>query len=301
MGCGVWREIVRVGEEMDELGLEFTSSCKGILGDWSDIKFWLDRWVDDRILCDRFSRLFHLDMGKEGSVRDKRKWVNGSWHWEWEWRRSIRGRVCNELVELVNVLQIVVSNNCRDRWRWTLDEDEGFKAKVLSRLIEEKILHVENGTQETLWNKLVPKKAKHQPRPSPRHHPHATIFTNRPSPSPPYTAAATAATTSQHPRHHHHSPHPTTTTPSPPRPRTIISTAKPLPPRRPPHHCLHLLATTTAATTTQKGAFGFKNCIKGAFGFLISTKRVRLVLLSTKGAYGLVSAPTGCLDLGLAA
>ncbi|GKA44036.1 hypothetical protein Tco_0736760 [Tanacetum coccineum] len=92
-GCGVWQDILRVGEEMDELGLEFTSSCRGVLGDGSDTKFWLDRWVDDRRLCDRFSRLFHLDMGKEGSVRDKEKWVNGSWHWMWEWRRSIKGRM----------------------------------------------------------------------------------------------------------------------------------------------------------------------------------------------------------------
>ncbi|GJX90186.1 RNA-directed DNA polymerase, eukaryota, reverse transcriptase zinc-binding domain protein [Tanacetum coccineum] len=46
----------------------------------------------------------------------------------------------------------------RDRWRWALCEDGEFKVKDLSRLIEEKILHVETGTQETLWNKLVPKK-----------------------------------------------------------------------------------------------------------------------------------------------
>ncbi|GKA84297.1 putative RNA-directed DNA polymerase, eukaryota, reverse transcriptase zinc-binding domain protein [Tanacetum coccineum] len=48
--------------------------------------------------------------------------------------------------------------NIRDRWRWTLCEDGEFKVKDLSRLIEEKILHVESGMQETLWNKLVPRK-----------------------------------------------------------------------------------------------------------------------------------------------
>nr|GEX49439.1 hypothetical protein [Tanacetum cinerariifolium] len=53
--------------------------------------------------------------------------------------------------------------------------------------------------------------------------------------------------------------------------------------------------------TTQNGVFGFLISIKGAFGFLISNKRVCLVLLRTKGAYSLVTAPTGCLDLGLAA
>ncbi|GJR80534.1 alpha/beta hydrolases superfamily protein [Tanacetum coccineum] len=41
---------------------------------------------------------------------------------------------------------------------WKLSEDGDFKVKELSRLIEDKILQVENDAQETLWNKLVPKK-----------------------------------------------------------------------------------------------------------------------------------------------
>ena len=53
---------------------------------------------------------------------------------------------------------MVVSNDCRDRWRWTLGEDGDFKVKELSRLVEEKIIQVESGGQATLWNKLVPKK-----------------------------------------------------------------------------------------------------------------------------------------------
>ena len=59
----------------------------------------------------------------------------------------------------MGVLQnVVVSNNYRDRWRWALSEDGEFKVNELSRLVEEKILTVESGGQDTLWNKLVPKK-----------------------------------------------------------------------------------------------------------------------------------------------
>ncbi|GJU13333.1 putative ribonuclease H-like domain-containing protein [Tanacetum coccineum] len=76
-GIGVWRDIIRVGEELEGMGIGFTSSCIGVLGDGNDISFWLDRWVDDQRLCDRFSRLFLLDRFKEGSVRDKGSWVNG--------------------------------------------------------------------------------------------------------------------------------------------------------------------------------------------------------------------------------
>ncbi|GJY82504.1 DNA helicase [Tanacetum coccineum] len=44
------------------------------------------------------------------------------------------------------------------RWRWRTFEDDTFTVKELSRLIEEKSLHVDDDGQETLWNKLVPKK-----------------------------------------------------------------------------------------------------------------------------------------------
>ncbi|GKF38517.1 RNA-directed DNA polymerase, eukaryota, reverse transcriptase zinc-binding domain protein [Tanacetum coccineum] len=100
-GSGVWNDIVRVGEEIDGMGLEFTTSCIGELGDGRDIRFWVDRWVDNQRLCDRFPR---------------------------------------------------------DKWRWMLGEDGEFTVKELIRLVEEKILHVESGGQETVWNNLVPKK-----------------------------------------------------------------------------------------------------------------------------------------------
>ncbi|GKA29747.1 reverse transcriptase domain, reverse transcriptase zinc-binding domain protein [Tanacetum coccineum] len=77
--------------ELEGLGIEFTTSCKGVLGD---------------------------GRRKEGSVMDK-----GS-----------------------------------DRWKWMIFDDGEYKVNELSSMIEEKILHMDSGGQETLWNKLVPKK-----------------------------------------------------------------------------------------------------------------------------------------------
>ncbi|GKA72770.1 hypothetical protein Tco_0778986 [Tanacetum coccineum] len=87
----VWGDIVKIGEEVYRVGVDFTSSCIGGLGDGRDIRFWIDRWVDNRRLCDRFLRLYHLDMRKEVSVSDIRGWVNNRWVWEWDWVRSITG------------------------------------------------------------------------------------------------------------------------------------------------------------------------------------------------------------------
>ncbi|GKE11062.1 reverse transcriptase domain, reverse transcriptase zinc-binding domain protein [Tanacetum coccineum] len=158
-GGGVWNDIVRIGEEINGVGLDFSSLCVGVLGDEKDIRFWVDKWVDNRMCCDRFPRLYHLDRRKEGSVWDKGSWVNGVWCWEWEWVRNIRGRVTRDLDELLGLVQnVVVHSNCRDKWRWLLGEDGEFTVKDLAILVEEKNLHVENGGHETLWNRLVPKK-----------------------------------------------------------------------------------------------------------------------------------------------
>ncbi|GJS06817.1 RNA-directed DNA polymerase, eukaryota, reverse transcriptase zinc-binding domain protein [Tanacetum coccineum] len=105
---GARREIV------ESVVVEFTSSWGGILGDRRDIMFWVDRWIDNQRLCDRFPRLYHLDMRKESNVREKK--------------------------------------------RQRLRKDEKFTVKGLSRLVEEKILHVDSVGQGTLCNKLVPKK-----------------------------------------------------------------------------------------------------------------------------------------------
>ncbi|GKC90504.1 hypothetical protein Tco_1151153 [Tanacetum coccineum] len=67
-----------------------------------------------------------------------RQWVGGS-----------SGGVWNDIVR--NGEEI-------DGTRWILGEDGEFTVKELTRLVEEKILRVESGGQETLWNKLVPKK-----------------------------------------------------------------------------------------------------------------------------------------------
>nr|GEX28568.1 probable leucine-rich repeat receptor-like protein kinase IMK3 [Tanacetum cinerariifolium] len=50
------------------------------------------------------------------------------------------------------------SEQVLDRWRWALDVKGGFKVKTLMGLIEQKIIRMGGDGQDTLWNKLVPKK-----------------------------------------------------------------------------------------------------------------------------------------------
>ncbi|GJX59218.1 hypothetical protein Tco_0290608 [Tanacetum coccineum] len=70
-GCGVWGDIVRVGLDLDKLGIGFTNSfCKRVGNGWNTY-FWEHRWRGDMSFKDRFSRLYHLDSRKEASMAEK--------------------------------------------------------------------------------------------------------------------------------------------------------------------------------------------------------------------------------------
>ncbi|GJY76103.1 putative RNA-directed DNA polymerase [Tanacetum coccineum] len=109
-----------IGERID-----FTSYFICKVRNGRDVSFWLDKWVGDLRLCDRFPRLFHLDSRLEGRVAEKGRWIEGVW---------------------------------RDQWWWNLNENGGFTVKELTSMIEERTLQLEVSRQDTIWNKLVPKK-----------------------------------------------------------------------------------------------------------------------------------------------
>nr|GFA00588.1 reverse transcriptase domain, reverse transcriptase zinc-binding domain protein [Tanacetum cinerariifolium] len=150
-----WLEIVKIGEELEGIYIDFAMSFNGVVGNGKDIGFCLDRWICDVRLCDRFPRLYYLDRRKDSRVADQGKWVNN----EWCWVRDLKGMVGRDFEDLVVLFQnFVISNNCGDHWKWLLQEDGDFTFKGFSRMIEEKTLRIENGGQKTLWNKCVPKK-----------------------------------------------------------------------------------------------------------------------------------------------
>ena len=156
---GVWNDIVRVGLDIDQVGVEFTSSIVKKVGSGKNMTFWIDRWTRNRRLCDIFPRLFHLDRCKEAKVADRGTWDNGGWSWVWDWVREPRGRGCGDLEKMLGMLNdINLSHDCRDCWRWTLCQDGKFTIKALARLVDEKRLQSDHLGHATVWNSLAPKK-----------------------------------------------------------------------------------------------------------------------------------------------
>ncbi|GJT43170.1 reverse transcriptase domain, reverse transcriptase zinc-binding domain protein [Tanacetum coccineum] len=102
-----------------------------------------------------------------GSLRAKNMALLGKWRWGFKrdggslWVRVIKSIHGNSggLGEVRAWGRVLGDGrDIRDKWRWVLGEDREFTFKELARLVEEKIPHVESGSHETLWNKLVPKK-----------------------------------------------------------------------------------------------------------------------------------------------
>nr|GEU71357.1 RNA-directed DNA polymerase, eukaryota, reverse transcriptase zinc-binding domain protein [Tanacetum cinerariifolium] len=83
----------------------------------------------------------------------------GTWKWIWDWVREPMGKVVGELEALEKTMSNTnITLNCRDAWKWMLDDIGAFPVKALSDLVEVKCINTRNHNSETMWNNLVTKK-----------------------------------------------------------------------------------------------------------------------------------------------
>ncbi|XP_071738932.1 uncharacterized protein [Rutidosis leptorrhynchoides] len=109
-----------------------------------------------------FKRLYHLERDREATVGSRITLhgsdasVNGSWN------REPMGRAKDELMQLQQMVRAANFNTDGvDSWHWEISNEGIFKTSVLSKLIDEKILHTNNSNASgTMRNMLVPKKVE---------------------------------------------------------------------------------------------------------------------------------------------
>ncbi|KAJ9551016.1 hypothetical protein OSB04_015061 [Centaurea solstitialis] len=100
-----------------------------MVADGSQSSFWHDKAVGHGIsLCERFPRLFSLEVNKRATFKERWSWVNGAWQGTWEWRTILRGRSLEDFNNLVNLLlssDFKISGT--DTWRWSWEnKDESY-------------------------------------------------------------------------------------------------------------------------------------------------------------------------------
>ncbi|KAJ0898884.1 hypothetical protein HanRHA438_Chr08g0361891 [Helianthus annuus] len=149
---GVWCNIVSALKKPVVDNLSIRSLFKGVVGRGDRIMFWLDPWLFDVPLRDKFPALFHLEVVKSCSVRDR---LEGKGLWLWR-HDPVNEDERVELQDLVAALSSVVLSNSPDSWKWVGVGDEDFSVAAVKKFIDSKRDYSNRYVME--WCKWVPSK-----------------------------------------------------------------------------------------------------------------------------------------------
>ncbi|GKB28976.1 RNA-directed DNA polymerase, eukaryota, reverse transcriptase zinc-binding domain protein [Tanacetum coccineum] len=141
-------QIVRV---LKDKGFDFISHCKRRVGDGLRTRFWNDLWISDGLLCDRFPRLFALEMDKEVLVAVKL----GASSVADSFRRGVRdGTERQQWSDLSSLVASVSLLSSKDRWICDLTGDGEFKVKAVHNSLDD--LFLPSQAVATRWVKFIP-------------------------------------------------------------------------------------------------------------------------------------------------
>ncbi|XP_071688738.1 uncharacterized protein [Rutidosis leptorrhynchoides] len=105
LGCNtVWDNIIKLGVDMFDAGINIEDQFVRIIGDGHDIQFWDDLWVGNNLLKSLFPQLHRLDSNSSCSVRERVTFANGVWSFNWAWKRMLTGRLLGEQDQLSAII-----------------------------------------------------------------------------------------------------------------------------------------------------------------------------------------------------
>lgn len=149
--------IIKVGKVLEKKGVAFAGSFGKKVWDGSLTSFWLDKWVGNFQLSEKYPRLFHLESNKSVLVSERGEWEEDGWNWVWSWNRELRGRVMNEYEELKGYCNNNIPKiHSRDKVWWFNDEEGKFSVKALKEMVDENDLNPHASGLVTKWNNRVP-------------------------------------------------------------------------------------------------------------------------------------------------
>ncbi|GJV55435.1 RNA-directed DNA polymerase, eukaryota, reverse transcriptase zinc-binding domain protein [Tanacetum coccineum] len=147
-GYSVWRNIIKVGNDLDKIGIHLSSSFEWEVGSGNAIMFWEDNWIGMGKLRDLFPRLYHLDVVNAAILGNKGFWRDD----EWVWRSDLRGRAITDMHNLSNLVQdIQLKKDTKDKCKWRLNDGGSFTVKGLRDIVDSKILEASGIIFETSW------------------------------------------------------------------------------------------------------------------------------------------------------
>ncbi|KAM0072977.1 putative reverse transcriptase zinc-binding domain-containing protein [Helianthus debilis subsp. tardiflorus] len=133
---GVWCGIAKTLSKNKIDGIPLRNFFKGSVGKGDDIAFWLDPWVINEPLKDKFPNLFLLESEKRSKVIDRISCVVGASAGRWKWKRqAMSTQEVAELDQLCAIICSVLLSDSRDSWKWNGAADGEFSVGAVKRLL----------------------------------------------------------------------------------------------------------------------------------------------------------------------
>jgi hypothetical protein len=127
-----WKDLCSIG-----FNLNTNWFAQGVIknvGNGVNTRFWLDTWIGDLALKERYPRLFSISTQKQASVAEIWSGEGGS-RWNLIWRRRLFVWEGTLLEDFVGVLQDVNLTAQEDSWRWKYDTNGVFSVKSTYTLV----------------------------------------------------------------------------------------------------------------------------------------------------------------------
>ncbi|PNX93679.1 receptor-like kinase [Trifolium pratense] len=159
-GSSWWREIARIMDGgRGSTGGWFGESISKTVGDGSDTLFWIDPWLGESPLCERFRCLLDLSATKSGTIVEMASlgWETrgGAWVWGrhlWAWEEEMLGE-CQALL-----LGVSFQAQLPERWLWLHDPDHGYSVRDAYQLLTSQDSVILDACYDLVWHKQVPLK-----------------------------------------------------------------------------------------------------------------------------------------------
>ncbi|KAJ0621814.1 putative RNA-directed DNA polymerase [Helianthus annuus] len=151
---GCWNAIVRTEKNRKIGGKSISDFIKGIVGNGTDIRFWLDPWLMDVPLKAQWPQLFSLERDKKCTVADR---CNSSPPGGWSWvRQPTSPEEIAEWIDCQNRVASVTFSAAKDRWKWIGNDSGSFSVGSIKTWMNKE--YDNSGNFCMKWCKWVPSK-----------------------------------------------------------------------------------------------------------------------------------------------
>ncbi|GKV44022.1 hypothetical protein SLEP1_g51253 [Rubroshorea leprosula] len=154
-----WRNICRI-DHLDASNEGWLAGgFKLKIGKGNSANFWMDTWIGDQPLVNRFPRLFLVSTDKEKRISQMGIWREAKWLWTLNWRRPLfewEEDNYSEMLRLLNHFQPIQDR--KDSWIWRHTKEGEYSVKSAYALLSSNNQDSRTQMHARTWSKLIPTK-----------------------------------------------------------------------------------------------------------------------------------------------